>query len=92
MIRQQPSEVLIGNLIHLFPTTHHSQLILPCSNGTRDAGPFEATVALRHLLQVLLVVVLSVVKLLPLKDLGSDGAKAFLFQLLETKSNITNNS
>lgn len=70
------------HLSYCFLTTHPSQFVLPGSDGTSDAGAFEATVALRHLLQVLLVIVLSVEELLPLQDLRSDGTVVFFIQLL----------
>lgn len=59
-----------------------SQFVLVGSKGTGDASAFETTVAFGYLLQVLLVVVLSVVKLLPLQDLSCDSTIAFFIQLL----------
>lgn len=79
------NESWICHLVLLFLTTNVSQLVSPASDGTGDAGALEATIAFRNLLQVLLVVVLSVVKLLPLQDLCSNWTEAFFIQLLAAK-------
>ena len=74
-------------LHHLIPSLNvFSHFILCGSDGTRDSGAFEAAVAFRYFLQVLLVIVLSVVELLPPPDLCRDGAEAFFIQLLGVKT------
>lgn len=80
-----PTKILICYLLSVFLTTQLSQYIFLSSNSTRDPGAFEATIAFRFLLQVLLVIVLSIVKMLPLQDLCGDGAVPFFIQLLGAK-------
>lgn len=79
-----PTKILIHHPI--LPFKFLSHFIVSGSDGTRDAGAFDHTDALRNLLQVLLVIVLSVVELLPLQDLCCDGTVAFFIQLLGVKA------
>lgn len=60
------------------------------SPGTGDPRPLQATVAVRDFVQVLLVVILSVVEGLGLRDLRGDGSEPVLRQNLEGQQRNVN--
>lgn len=69
-----PAIMVFGNL----QGQHHGEKLFFNAHWAGHPSASKATVAIRILAQVLLVVVFSIVELLSLSDISGDGAKAML--------------